>query len=121
MDTNNPDNNLMFKVWKCKNMMGHDDKSILEGYYIQIPSDVQWILDDQETEFYKAWLFSENQILVQAPAQDYDDVHSRDSILYHYDWFGNQGIQQIDDYVIGAMDAVNNRHTEEPLLKENQM
>jgi hypothetical protein len=109
-----------FNVWPCKNLLGVDGKSVLDGYYIRMKADNRWLLDEPEVDWYKARIFSDSQILIRAPAFDYDDINSRDFVMNKYSRTGNVVKQQVDDNIIFAMDAMNNFLCHNPEAKEAQ-
>jgi len=50
------------------------------GFYIVVPQDIYYVLDDPATEFYTATVYSRNQIMLKIPAFPYSFLHKRDEI-----------------------------------------
>jgi hypothetical protein len=51
------------------------------GYYIMMPIDIRWFLDDQSIEYYKARVYSNNQVLISLPAWPYTPLYNREEII----------------------------------------
>ena len=55
-------------------MPGLAPNSFFKGFHIQTQVDPRWILDDHETNFFVARIFSEDTIIVGKPGLSYDHL-----------------------------------------------
>jgi hypothetical protein len=51
------------------------------GYYIVIPKDIHYILDDQSVKYYKAPVFTDNQVLLSSSGLAIFTFYNRDEML----------------------------------------
>ena len=61
-------------VVKGKEMNKH------HGFYILVPQDVFYVLDNPAVEFYSAYLYSRNQVMLKVPSFPYSLLNHRDEI-----------------------------------------
>jgi hypothetical protein len=67
-------------VFSLKDIEGVKTGTHYYGYYIMIPMDICYILDDQSVEHYKARVFMDNQVLLSLPAWQYSPIYNRDEM-----------------------------------------
>lgn len=60
-----------------------DKHQVYQGYYLMIPMDARFVLDDPSKDYYKARIFSDKSILIQIPAWHYGILNNRDEIAAH--------------------------------------
>jgi hypothetical protein len=76
-----PEANHEAFVFPLKEIQGVKKGTSYYGYYIMIPMDVRFILDDQTIEHYKAQLFANHQVLLMMPSWDYSPLYNHDEII----------------------------------------
>jgi hypothetical protein len=97
VNINRPEANREALVFPLKEIQGVKKGTSYYGYFIMVPMDVRFILDDQTIEHYKAWLYANHQVLLTMPSWDYSPLYNRDEI-----------VKKVDQNVTDAMD--NARH-----------
>jgi hypothetical protein len=101
VNTDKPEGNREAFVFPLKDMVGVKKGASYYGYFIMIPMDVRYILDDQTVEHYKARLFGNNKVLLTIPSWDYCPLYNRDEIAH-----------QVDSNVTDAMDDARHAYEE---------
>jgi hypothetical protein len=76
-----PEANREALVFPLKDMVGMKKGASYYGYYIMMPMDVRYIMDNENVEHYKARLFGNNKILLTVPAWDYSHLYNREEIF----------------------------------------
>ena len=76
-----PEANREVTVFQVENIPGvRNKKAFYHGYFIALPIDWRWYLDDDKTEHVKARVFTDNSVMLTMPAFDYTLLHDRDTI-----------------------------------------
>jgi hypothetical protein len=70
---------LVFPILDIKG----DKSQVYQGYYMMIPMDARFVVDDPSKDYYKARISSDNSVLIQIPAWHYGILNNRDEIAAH--------------------------------------
>ena len=81
VNVDHPEANREVLVFPLKEIEGVKTGTSYYGYYIMVPMDVRFILDDQTIEHYKARLFANHQVLLTVPSWQYSPLYNRDEIV----------------------------------------
>ena len=68
VNTNRPEANGEALVFSLKDIPGVKSGTMYYGYYIMVPLDMRFVLDDVTLGHYKARVVGDNQILVSVPS-----------------------------------------------------
>ena len=81
MNEDCPEDNREVYVFQVKDIPGViNTKERFYGFYIALGMDPRWYEDDDQVEWYRARIFSENQVLISYPAASYTLLHDRDAV-----------------------------------------
>ena len=81
VDINCPEANREVMIFKAKDIPGvRDMLNYFFGYIILIPIDPRIIMDDTQTEWFKARVYTYNQVLLSMPAFDYTILKNREAV-----------------------------------------
>lgn len=81
VDIERPEANREVMIFKAKDIPGvRDTLKYFFGYIILVPIDPRHILDDTQTEWFKARVFAFNQVLLSMPSFEYTILKNRDAI-----------------------------------------
>jgi len=81
VDIERPEANREVMIFKAKDIPGvRDTLKYFFGYVILVPIDPRHILDDTQTEWFKARVFAFNQVLLSMPSFEYTVLKNRDAI-----------------------------------------
>jgi hypothetical protein len=85
-----------FHIWWDSEIAARDEKSVLDGFHIQVAVDPRWTFDNDDGEFFLAKIFTDDSVLVGVPACEYD-------FLYNID-----GFSEVSECVYKEMDEFRN-------------
>ena len=71
VNIDHPEANREVLVFPLKDIKGVKTGSLYYGYYIMVPMDIRFILDDQTVNRYKAQVFADHQVLLAIPSWPY--------------------------------------------------
>jgi hypothetical protein len=92
------------QVWWDTEIPAVNNKTVKNGWNIQVPVDPRWTFDDDDGEYYLAAISSEDSVLVGIPAISYDH-------LYNMEKFPG-----VSECVSKEMDEHRNKHV--PFIKK---
>ena len=103
VDVERPENNREFIIHDVGQQIPGVDEyagSLLHGYWIVLPMDPRWAMDDPRTVFYSASLNKSggSEVHVKVPSFDYDLRHNRDAFVVSQDT-EDFDVQAIDDMI----------------------
>jgi hypothetical protein len=96
-----PEANREVLVFLLKEIDGVKIGTSYYGYYIMIPMDARFFLDDRTIEHYKARVFANHQVLLTIPSWPYCPLHNREEI-----------VDKVDCNVTDAMDDARHSYEE---------
>lgn len=105
VNTATPEANREVSVYDIERIdgVGERENALFKGYWICMPIDVRFILDDLTTEHWKARVYSSDTVLLSIQAWDYSQLHDRDEFE-----------KQVTSNVLEAIDAAHHDLAEEP-------
>jgi hypothetical protein len=81
VDIERPEANREVLIFKAKDIPGvKDNVKYFLGYIILLPIDPRHILDDRQTEWFRARIFAESQVLLSMPAFEYTVLKNREAL-----------------------------------------
>lgn len=82
VNINRPEDNREVSIYKAEGLTGVKDVNAhFQGYWIVMKYDPRFYADDANVEWYKARVYSSNQVLITLPSFDYSQMHCRDQIV----------------------------------------
>jgi hypothetical protein len=81
VNTGCPEANGEALVFSLKDIPGAKSGTMYHGYYIMLPMDIRFVLDDGTLEHYTARIFMDTQILVSVPSHQYSVLYNRDKLM----------------------------------------
>ena len=94
VNINRPEKNREVMIYQLENMKGANDSySYFHGFAILMMMDIRVFFLDKKTEWYKAWIYSSNSIMLRVPSFVY-------TLLYNREQVGNV----VDDELSNALD-----------------
>jgi hypothetical protein len=80
VDIRRPERNREVLVFEVKDIEGLKKGSVFSGYYIFLPMDIRFTLDDFMSDHYTACVCADNQVLITLPAWPYSLLYGRDAM-----------------------------------------
>jgi hypothetical protein len=75
-----PERNREVLVFEVKDIEGAKKATVFSGYYIFLPMDIRFTLDDFTSDHYTARVIADHQVLVTLPAWPYSLLYNRDDM-----------------------------------------
>jgi hypothetical protein len=88
-----PEKNREVLVFDVKDIPGVTHGTVFSGYYIFLPMDIRFTLDDYSQNHYTARVCADHQVLITLPAWPYSLLYNRDQMSH----LGNNVLDSMDE------------------------
>jgi len=120
VNTDHPEANREVMVYDIERVEGVGDNTncLFKGFWICLPIDIRFILDDHATTHWKARVFSSNTVMLSIQAWNYSHLHDRDQFEDKVDTNVLEAIDgSLNDYANEAADIKEGRKWKHLLLE----
>ena len=109
VNTKRPEANREVTVYDLERIPGVGDQkdTLFKGFWITMPIDIRFIVDDENTTHWKARVFSKNTVLLSIQAWDYTHLHGRDQLA-----------NVVSENVLEAIDDAQHDYASQPCDKK---
>ena len=92
---------MIFRISNIPSVVKGKEMDRHHGYYIMIPMDYFYVLDNVNVDYYTACLYSKNQVMLKIPAFPYSLLNQRDEIAKVVPDIVTDGLDNARHYFVG--------------------